>query len=99
MTTPAGEMVASVILATSQYERRMIGIRTREAPAAKKAAGMRLGRPTQLPEHVPNRIVRERAEGLSLAKIAAASERTAYRPPAADSGRKPLCTPLTDQRP
>lgn len=36
MTTPAGEMVASVILATSQYERRMIGIRTREAPAAKK---------------------------------------------------------------
>ena len=30
-TTPAGEMVANVILSTAQYERRLIGQRTRDA--------------------------------------------------------------------
>jgi DNA invertase Pin-like site-specific DNA recombinase len=35
-TTPAGEMVANVILSTAQYERRLIGQRTRDALAAKR---------------------------------------------------------------
>lgn len=68
-TTPAGEMVANVILSTSQYERRLIGQRTRDALAAKRAAGVRLGRPQQLPDDVVQRIVREHAAGASLRAI------------------------------
>jgi DNA invertase Pin-like site-specific DNA recombinase len=48
-STPTGEMVASVVPPASQYERRMIGLRTKDALAAKKAAGVRLGRPRALP--------------------------------------------------
>jgi DNA invertase Pin-like site-specific DNA recombinase len=70
-TTPAGEMVANVILSTAQYERRLIGERTRVALAAKRAAGVRLGRPQALPTAVVARIVRERAAGLSLRSIGA----------------------------
>jgi DNA invertase Pin-like site-specific DNA recombinase len=44
-TTPAGEMVANVILSTAQYKGRLIGQRTRDALAAKRDQGIRLGRP------------------------------------------------------
>lgn len=70
-TTPAGEMVANVILSTAQYERRLIGQRTRDALAAKRAAGVRLGRPQVLPDATVARIVAERAAGASLRTIAA----------------------------
>ena len=43
-STPAGELVASTIAASAQYERRLIGQRTREGLAAKRAQGVRLGR-------------------------------------------------------
>jgi DNA invertase Pin-like site-specific DNA recombinase len=69
-TTPAGEMVANVMLSMARYERRLIGQRTRDALAAKKAAGVRLGRPRQLPAEVVERIVRSKAAGGSLAGIA-----------------------------
>lgn len=39
MTTPAGELMANVFAAFSQFERRLIGVRTKEGMAAKKAAG------------------------------------------------------------
>jgi DNA invertase Pin-like site-specific DNA recombinase len=70
-TTPAGEMVANVILSTAQYERRLIGERTRVALAAKRAAGVRLGRPQTLAGDVVARIVADRAAGLSLRAIGA----------------------------
>lgn len=69
-TTPAGEMVANVVLSTAQYERRLIGQRTRDALAAKQAAGVRLGRPRVLPDEVLRRIVDERAAGRSFRVIA-----------------------------
>ncbi len=69
-TTPAGELVANVVASTSQYERRLIGIRTKEALAAKKAAGVRLGRPTGLPRPVLVDILEQRRAGRSLAAIA-----------------------------
>ncbi|MCA1677351.1 MAG: recombinase family protein, partial [Actinobacteria bacterium] len=43
-STPAGEAMANVMATFGQLERRMIGQRTREALAARKAAGVRLGR-------------------------------------------------------
>lgn len=69
-TTPAGEMVANVILSTAQYERRLIGERTKAALAAKKAAGVRLGRPQSLPMAVVGRIVGERRAGRPMRAIA-----------------------------
>ena len=49
MSTPAGEFLASVMASAAQWERRIIGVRTREALAAKRAAGVRLGRPPRIP--------------------------------------------------
>lgn len=73
-TTPAGEMVANVILSTAQYERRLIGQRTRDALAAKRAQGVRLGRPQTLPDAVVQRVVAARRAGSSFRTIAAELE-------------------------
>lgn len=69
-TTPVGEFTANVVASASQYERRLIGQRTKDALAAKKAAGIRLGRPRQLPSEVVQRIVSAKAAGGTLAGIA-----------------------------
>jgi len=69
-TTPAGEMVASVMMSVAQWERKIIGQRTRDALAAKKAQGAKLGRPRQLPDAIRRRIVRMRKRGLALRAIA-----------------------------
>lgn len=83
-TTPAGEMVANVILSTAQYERRLIGQRTRDALAAKRAQGVRLGRPQTLPDDLVQRIVSARRAGASFRTIAAELE--ADRIPTARGG-------------
>ena len=69
-STPSGELVANMIAASAQYERRLISQRTSEALAAKKAQGVRLGRPSQLPPEIVERIVGERAAGRRLRVIA-----------------------------
>ena len=66
-TTPAGEAMANVLATFAQFERRLIGQRTREALAAKRAAGVRLGRPLSLPADVRARIVSER-QGRQVAR-------------------------------
>jgi DNA invertase Pin-like site-specific DNA recombinase len=73
-TTPAGEMVANVILSTAQYERRLIGQRTRDALAAKREQGVRLGRPRVLADEVVRRIVAARGAGASYRAVAAELE-------------------------
>lgn len=70
LSTPAGEFMASVMASAAQWERRIIGARTRDALAAKRAAGVRLGRPGGLPVEVLRRIVAARAAGASLRAIA-----------------------------
>ena len=72
LTTPQGEMVAHVMASFAQFERRLIGQRTRDALAARRAAGVRLGRPRSLPSGVVARIVRERERRITLAGIARA---------------------------
>jgi DNA invertase Pin-like site-specific DNA recombinase len=71
-TTPAGEAMAHVLATFAQFERRLIGQRTREALAAKRAAGVRLGRPVSLAPAVRRRIEADRKAGKTLAAIAAA---------------------------
>jgi DNA invertase Pin-like site-specific DNA recombinase len=73
-TTPAGEMVANVILSTAQYERRLIGQRTKDALAAKREQGIRLGRPQTLPDEIVERILAARHAGSSYRAIAAQLE-------------------------
>ncbi len=69
-STAAGEMVANMLASAAQYERRLISQRTRDALAAKRAAGVRLGRPSAVPRDVVERIVTERATGATLKAIA-----------------------------
>ncbi len=70
LSTDSGELTAGLLASVAQYERRLIGARTREAMAAAKARGARYGRPI---EHSPEarRIVGEmRAGGATLQEIA-----------------------------
>jgi len=69
-STPSGELMASVLASFAQYERRLIGQRTSDALGALKARGARLGRPVVLAPEVRRRIVRLRARGWSLPRIA-----------------------------
>jgi DNA invertase Pin-like site-specific DNA recombinase len=69
-STSAGEAMANMLATFAQFERRLIGQRTREALAVKKAQGVRLGRPPTVPKSVVRRIQRQRARGDSLRAIA-----------------------------
>ena len=70
-TTPSGEMMANVLAVFAQFERRLIGQRTREALAVKRRQGVRLGRPPIVPEAVATRVRRERTRGRTFVAIAA----------------------------
>jgi DNA invertase Pin-like site-specific DNA recombinase len=70
LTTGTGELIASVMAAVAQWERRAIADRTRAALAARKAAGVRLGRPRQLDQTVAARIRELRRVGATLQAIA-----------------------------
>ncbi len=85
-STPAGEAMANVLATFAQFERRLIGQRTREALAVKKKQGARLGRPRQLPSAVRRRIRRRRDAGVSLSAIAAEMNRD--KVPTAQGGAK-----------
>jgi DNA invertase Pin-like site-specific DNA recombinase len=84
-TTPSGEMMANVLAGFAQFERRMIGQRTKDALAVKKAQGVRLGRPRIIPEKVRSRIRRMHSHGRSLSAIAGALNAEAV--PRAHGGR------------
>src|SRR5436853_2491569 len=69
-STPAGEMMANVLATFAQFERRLIGQRTKDALAVKRAQGVRLGRPPSLPENVRALIRFSRGSGKTLQAIA-----------------------------
>ena len=85
-TTPQGEMVANVMASFAQFERKLIGQRTREALAVKRQMGVRLGRPPVLDDRIRRRIRRERSRGRSLAAIMADLNRDAV--PTAHGGSR-----------
>jgi len=56
LATAAGEFMANVMASAAQWERRIIGQRTRDALAVKRAQGVRLGRPQMVPADLLARI-------------------------------------------
>lgn len=85
-TTPAGEFMASVLASAAQWERRIIGQRTKDALAIKRAQGVQLGRPRSVPAEVVEMIEMMRNEGLSLRAIA--DRLNAAAVPTAHQGRQ-----------
>ncbi|MEY2472681.1 MAG: hypothetical protein QOK28_2010 [Actinomycetota bacterium] len=83
-STPSGELMANVLATFAQFERRLIGQRTKDALAVKKAEGVQLGRPRAVDDKTVQRIIRMRRRGLSLAAIA--SKLTAEGTPTARGG-------------
>lgn len=69
-STPTGELIANVVMSVAQWERRAIGERTKESLAAARARGTRLGAPPTIPAEVRADIVRMRANGMTLLRIA-----------------------------
>lgn len=69
LTTVTGEMIAGVLASLAQWERRIIGERTKAALAQRKAEGVQLGRPRTIPDDVRARILLERKLGRSFFAI------------------------------
>ena len=68
-STPSGDVMAGVLALFAQFERRLIGQRTRDALAQKRLAGVQLGRPVSISARVASQIVELRAAGLTLRGI------------------------------
>jgi DNA invertase Pin-like site-specific DNA recombinase len=69
-TTPSGAAMARMIAVFAELERRLIGQRTKDALAVKRAQGVQLGRPRSLDPKVRTRIVRDRDQGKSWSQLA-----------------------------
>jgi DNA invertase Pin-like site-specific DNA recombinase len=68
---PAGRFTSNVLASAAQYERELIGMRTREGMMQRKAEGVRLGRPVMLSAETFAYIVTSHTAGKSMNKIAA----------------------------
>ncbi|MDP8969233.1 MAG: recombinase family protein [Actinomycetota bacterium] len=84
-SSPAGEMVAAVMASFAQYERRVIGARTKDALAQLRQRGARLGRPVTLAPATAQRVQAMRKEGMTCAAIADQLNR--WGVPAAQGGQ------------
>lgn len=70
LSTAAGEFMANVMASAAQWERRIIGQRTKDALAIKRAQGVRLGRPSVLSSQVVSRILADHRAGSGWSAIA-----------------------------
>jgi DNA invertase Pin-like site-specific DNA recombinase len=70
LSTPAGEFLASVMASAAQWERRIIGQRTKEALAVRRDQGVKLGRPALPKDPLARRISAMRKRGMTLQAIA-----------------------------
>lgn len=84
-SSASGEALAHLLADFSQFERRLIGQRTKDALAAKRAQGVRLGRPRLVPDAIVERMFRERLSGATLREIGAGLDRDGI--PTAQGGR------------
>jgi DNA invertase Pin-like site-specific DNA recombinase len=70
LSTPAGEFMANVMASAAQWERCIIGQRTRDALAVKRGQGQRLGRPSTIAPSVAARILDAHRSGAGWSAIA-----------------------------
>jgi DNA invertase Pin-like site-specific DNA recombinase len=85
-TTPQGAAMAQVLAVFAELERRLIGQRTRDALAVKRAQGVRLGRPPTMPLTIVDRIVGARLAGEGWSTIARSLDEEGV--PTAQGGRR-----------
>lgn len=69
-TTATGEMVANMLAALAQWERRLISERTKDALAVAKASGKKLGHPSPLTPQTRRKVLALRRRGLSADSVA-----------------------------
>jgi len=69
-STPSGEFLVNVMASASQFERRIIGQRTKDALAELKRQGKSLGRPSVLSKETLLDISEQRSKGKTLKAIA-----------------------------
>ena len=79
MTSPTGELIANIMSALSQWERKLIGQRTRDAMAVKRSQGVHCGRRRQVPDDVVAYIRGGRKVGMTYKDIGAALELAGVR--------------------
>ena len=69
-STPQGELMAAVLATFAQFERRLIGQRTKSALDVKRAQGVTLGRRRTITDEVYRRMLELRSKDLSYRAIA-----------------------------
>jgi DNA invertase Pin-like site-specific DNA recombinase len=69
-STATGRLIAGMVVQIAQWEREMIGERTKAALAVKKAEGASLGKPSQVTADVRSLILQRHSAGESLSAIA-----------------------------
>ena len=69
-STAVGRMLAGVMMQFAQFEREVIGERTKAALAVCRAEGVQLGKPSTIPDPTRNVILALHGDGLSLSAIA-----------------------------
>lgn len=69
-TSTNGKLIAHIMIALAQWERELIGDRTRNALRAVKARGTQLGRPTRVSPETKRMIRLMRSTGMSWQRIA-----------------------------
>src|SRR5581483_7565638 len=69
-STSTGELVANVMMAVAQWERRRIGERVGDTHRQRRSRGLRAGEPPRLPADVRQRIGQEVSAGRTLRAIA-----------------------------
>jgi len=80
-TTAAGALVANVMASVAEWERKVIGERTRAALAIRRAEGVRLGRPRGTCPVLTERIRSLHSRGETLGDISRILEREGLRGP------------------
>lgn len=83
---PAGRFTSNVLACAAQYERELIGARTREGMLQRKSEGVKMGRPRTMDSAVVERIVGEKKSGRSM--LAIAETLTAEGVPTARGGKR-----------
>jgi DNA invertase Pin-like site-specific DNA recombinase len=69
-STPNGEMIAGLLSVLAQWERRVIGQRTKASHEVRRARGQRAGQLPEMPEDLRKRIASQREGGSSFQAIA-----------------------------